>query len=239
MLGARGSAAVLAAAMLLSALGALAPAAAQSQGRTQPLERTQPQANPYPRVVTTDCQDGPPGRRVLVVGDSITVFTRPTLERVLGSVGWSVCIDARRTETTRGALDHFAADGAFPAYVDVVVMATGTNDWVDPAAFVGQVARARALAEGRPLLWITTWVHPTAFSARDAAAALASARRVNSVIRRLVDRARPGSVVDWYAAVAAGPSRPRAFLRDGVHTTDLGARQRSTLLATALGRLLR
>ncbi|MFN8157201.1 MAG: SGNH/GDSL hydrolase family protein [Candidatus Nanopelagicales bacterium] len=192
-----------------------------------------------PRVLTDDCADGRVGRRVLVVGDSITVLSQATLERALGRAGWSVCVDARRGETTRGALDNYAEAAAFPAYVDVVVMATGTNDWADPSGFVAQVARARAYATGRPLLWVTTWLHPTRFTGRAADRALAAARRVNAVIWKHVERARRGTVVDWYAELSAGRGRPRALLYDGVHPTELGGRQRSALVAAALGRLVR
>lgn len=193
----------------------------------------------FVRVQTAGCVNGPVGRRVLVVGDSITVFTQATLERRLAAAGWSVCLDARRSETTAGALDNYAATGAFPAYVDVVVMATGTNDALDPTGFVAQVTRARAYATGRPLLWFTTWMRPTGLPAATAARYLAGSHRINAVIWKQVDRARRGSVVDWHATIDAGRSRAAAFLRDGVHTTELGGRQRTALLVAALRPLQR
>ncbi len=51
--------------------------------------------------------------------------------------------------------------------------------------------------------------------------------------------AKVGSVVDWHATIDAGRSRAAAFLRDGVHTTELGGRQRTALLVAALRPLQR
>ena len=232
----RGRAVAVAVALAVALLAAFAPGAAARDlgGSTTsgPLVDS-----PHPRIVTTGCASGPVGRRVLVVGDSITVFTQTTLTRMLTSAGWSVCLDAQRSQTTAGMLDGYRDAGAFPSYVDIIVMAVGSNDVLNPSPFVAQVARARQYAAGRPLLWFTTWVRPTAFAPSISARYLVGSERVNAVIWKYVERARRGSVIDWHASVAAGPSRARAYLADGVHPTDLGGRQRAAMLVTALRRL--
>lgn len=186
-----------------------------------------------------DCKAGPVGRRVLVVGDSITVRTREILVRRLTADGWSVCLDARSMQPTSAALDGFTENGAFPAYVDVLVMATGSNDIFDPAQLPAQVARARTYAAGRPLLWVTAWVARTRVSPELAEHDRMNTQRVNAVIHRLIGRHDRAAVIDWYADLAAGSARPGRFLVDGVHTTELGGRQRAALITTALHPYLR
>jgi hypothetical protein len=191
------------------------------------------------RVQTSDCETGPVGRRVLVLGDSITVRTRDVLTRTLTSAGWSVCLDARAGQPTSGALDGYQAAGAFPAYVDVIVMATGSNDIFDPGRFPAQVSRARAYATGRPLLWVTAWVARTRVPATLARHDAANASRVNAVVWARIGRANRAAVIDWHATLAAGRGRSAIYLVDGVHTSTLGGRQRSVVIATALRPYLR
>lgn len=224
--------AALALATVLAVPGAAAAATNGAQAAAGPRADVSPVG--YPRVVTNACESGAVGRRVLIVGDSITVFTQTALERMLTSDGWSVCIDARRSETTAGALDNYAAAGRFPAFVDVVVMATGTNDALNPTAFARTAPRARAYAAGRPLLWVSVWAHPSRLAGALADRYLAGSHVINDTIKQQIGKVRRGAVVAWHANLEAGRSRPAAFLVDGVHTTELGGRQRTALIVAAL-----
>lgn len=177
-----------------------------------------------PRFVSTTCHDpaAPVGRRLLILGDSITSRWTTQLAASLEAAGWWPCIDAQAGRPTRGALDFYA--GGFGA-VDVVVMATGSNDVFDPAAMPVQVARARSLAGARPLVWVNVYVDR--WSSRWRAADLRNSRAVNGSLRRV-------DVVDWYGFLARKASRPRLYLSDGVHTNAAGNAARTALLVGAL-----
>jgi len=192
-----------------------------------------------PRIQTFDCRAGRVGRRVLVLGDSITVLTRASLTRSLRAGGWSVCLDARRSQSTANGLDYYVTAGAFPRYVDVIVMATGSNDIVDPDAMAAQVARARAYAGSRPLLWVTTWVRRTSGAPSLIAHDLDNSVRVNAAERRPPRQTRVNGLVDWYAFLRARTWRPTAYLTDGVHPSLAGAAARNALIAAALVRFRR
>jgi lysophospholipase L1-like esterase len=189
-----------------------------------------------PRVQTFDCRTGPVGRRVLVLGDSITVFTKDSLTESLRTAGWSVCLDARRSQTTANALDYYAAGRAFPRYVDVIVMATGSNDIFDPAVMTAQVARARNYAGSRPLLWVTAWVKRTTGAPALIAHDLGNSVRVNAAERRHPCRAHVDAIVDWYAFLQARVARSSMYLTDGVHTSLAGGAARNALITAALAR---
>jgi len=192
-----------------------------------------------PRVQTLDCRTGRPGRRVLVVGDSITVFTAGPLAKALRGAGWSVCLDARRSQATADALDYFRTTSAFPPYVDVVVMATGSNDIFDPAVMTAQVARARRYAGTRPVVWVTTWVHRTIGHPALVSHDLRNSVRVNAAERRVVAASPRTALVDWYSFLQAKPGRASAYLVDGVHPSTRGAAARNALIVAALARLCR
>jgi len=191
------------------------------------------------RWVTTACASGPEGRRVLVVGDSITVHNRVDLESALTAAGWAVCLDARSGQPTSAALDYYAAEGSFPAYVDVVVMATGSNDIFDPARLPEQVARARAYAGTRPLLWVSAWVDRPGVAADYRAHDLPNSVRVNYTVTPRSGWQDVTDVVDWYGFLLAKPSRQVAYLIDGVHTSVMGAVARSALIGQKLAPYLR
>jgi lysophospholipase L1-like esterase len=192
-----------------------------------------------PRIQTFDCRTGRVGRRVLVLGDSITVLTQASLTRSLRAGGWSVCLDARRSQSTANGLDYYAAAGAFPRYVDVIVMATGSNDIFDPDSMSAQVARARAYAGHRPLLWVTTWVRRTSGEPRLIAQDLGNSVRVNAAVRRPPRLTRVDGLVDWYAFLQARRWRQTVYLTDGVHPSPAGATARNALIAAALVRFRR
>jgi hypothetical protein len=204
-----------------------------------------------PRVRTYDCAKpgAIPGRRILYLGDSITVGGKNDIMARLTQDGWFVCIDARAGQTTAAALNYYSHSNAFPAYADVIVMATGANDIFDPGKLRVQVIRARQYAGTRPLVWVNTYVNrwhaPVRYSSHD----LYNTQIVNSYLTR-----RPGwryinYVVDWYGLVTGrvqypflpingSPPAPLkrqlpsvVLLRDGVHTTAQGSYARAAYIS--------
>ena len=93
---------------------------------------------------------GPPGRRVAMVGDSITVGSTPGLEAAAEALGFELSIDAevgrRMTvgsspESGTAAIADLLAESGVP---DLWVVALGTNDvgQYDDAEYAAQIGNA-------------------------------------------------------------------------------------------------
>lgn len=205
------------------------------------------------RVRTYDCAKPTAvhGRRILYLGDSITVGGKNDIMTQLTRDGWFVCIDARAGQTTAAALNYYSRAKTFPAYADIIVMATGANDIFDPGKLKAQVIRARQFAGKRPLVWVNAYVNrwhaPVRYSSHD----LYNTKIVNSYLVRRAGWNYINYVVDWYGLVTGrvqyplGPQPtegvPMAplkrqlpsviLLKDGVHTTANGSYIRAAYIS--------
>ncbi len=194
----------------------------------------------HARYRTHDCETGRVGHRVLVIGDSVTVRARVALVTRLRVAGWSVCLDARSSQPTSAALDYYAAAAAFPATVDLIVMATGSNDIFAPSRMTSQVSRAKAYAGSRPVVWVDVWVRRWSAAPSLAAYDLINSRLVNSAVARQRvdvdgdDSAPVAAVSGWYAFLMSRPTRQAAYLLDGVHPNTAGAEAWAALVVTAV-----
>jgi len=232
----RGVGRVSASLAVITTFAFLAPAAADAAtyppGPAGSGNLSQWRANPH--TVVADCAIGPVGRRVLVVGDSITSRTKDVLTSTLTAAGWSVCIDSQPGQPTWYALDNFKTDGSFPAYVDVIVMATGSNDIFDPTRLAAQVQRARTYAGTRPMLWVNVFVHRSGANASYRSHDLLNSAKVNRLLVNRYGWRFVTATVDWSGVLTRRPARQATHLVDGVHTTVTGGAVRSALIAQSL-----
>jgi lysophospholipase L1-like esterase len=154
---------------------------------------------------------------VVVVGDSLTVGIEPYFAALLPDRAGRVAVDARVGRPTSEGLTVLSRQKVEPGAI--VVLALGTNDGADRAAFARRIDEGMALATGAStVIWFTIWrggpVEPL-----NAALAAAAARYPTM------------RIVDWAGAVAA---HREWMARDGVHSSPTGYRARAAMLAAAV-----
>lgn len=171
------------------------------------------------------------GGRVAVVGDSLTVGTKPYQAAALLAAGWvEAVVDGSGSRgiatkvdgdphTGLGAVDAIRSSGAEP---DLWIVALGTNDaWIYPSARYGEMVAAMLDRIGAtPVLWVNVYLPaaPTRQQAWNAALTDAAAARSNV------------SVHDW-ASLAAQHSG--WLTSDHVHYTGTGYQARAAAIAEA------
>jgi lysophospholipase L1-like esterase len=176
-------------------------------------------------VVAKGSRPHAPGKRVLVVGDSLAVGTRPYLGRSLG--GWRVRTSASISkQAPEGAGELVRRRRHLPP---AVVASLGTNG--DPRAvssFEGAVRRAlRAVGKHGCLVWPNI-VRP--------AVAGASYAGYNRVLAQLSSNRDNLRVVDWAAMAAHNRGW---FGSDGVHPNATGYLRRARAIAGQVRRCRR
>ncbi|WP_405062592.1 hypothetical protein OG474_13385 [Kribbella sp. NBC_01505] len=177
------------------------------------------------------------GNGVFMFGDSIAVQDGPALEaQVAAQTSKPIAVHDWSGQPASAAVDALAEWSRKFGLPDRIVMAVGTNDIFEPAAFATEVEQAMKLAgPQRTVYWVN--VHANRF---DKSAAVQSADRANSaVINQALDKAAERypnlRVVRWSEFLSARPGQVRAYLRDGIHTTQpAGQQARNALIAQAL-----
>ena len=182
----------------------------------------------------------PPGAKVpaslVMIGDSITVASRKTLEPILAAIGFSaVAINAevnRRIEVGSGkngptpgivVADFVLASGKRPA---VWVIALGTNDaglYSTDAEYRDLIDKMLARVPPKaPLVWVDTY-------RRDQ---LKGAEQFNSVLRDAITHRGKAVMAEWSQQVIASTGK---ILRiDGVHPNAAGVLIFSDLVRNAV-----
>lgn len=231
--------ALLAAVLLVTgspAVGAVpvppSPAGNQAVGRVDRVDRAWPARPPWdacPRPVWPgDLASGSPGegRRVLVLGDSLTRESRVHTARRLRANGWTPtfrCWGSRRLDWGLAQVNRSRALGQLPG---VVVIALGTNDisWVDEATTARRVSTLLdRLGRQRQVLWVD--LHLTRSAWLDQ-----RADRFNALLRAHAARRPNLTIVKWHRVAAARGIR--GF--DGIHYGAGGYRLRAQVIADAV-----
>lgn len=166
------------------------------------------------------------GRRVLVIGDSLTRESLEVMDRRLRASGWTPtfrCWGSKRLDWGLAQLARAKKLGQVPEHV---IVALGTNDvsWVDPATTERRVrTMLDRLGEKRQVLWVDLDVAYSDFSSR-------RADWFNGMIRR-VAKDRPNvTVVPWERIARSA----KAGRFDGIHYGPRGYRLRGQEIAKAL-----
>jgi lysophospholipase L1-like esterase len=179
-------------------------------------------------ALATACQQPPTsptiaerarGCTVGIVGDSLTVGAEPYLGEALTRRGCELSfVNARGGRTTREGVEvvrGLADAGWLP---DILVLALGTNDSIDPTKFGTHVQRVMSRIADRPVVWVNIdkpFVEYTLNWTLNAAGALFDNLYV----------------YDWNGVADRFPHLRQA---DKIHLTDDGYRLRAELIARHL-----
>lgn len=174
---------------------------------------------------------------VWVFGDSIVRADRSDLAvQLLERTGLTLAVDAWAGRPTAPAVDAALARLAAHGAPDVLVMATGTNDIVDPTVMAAQVDRLMAaVPPTTPVLWVDVYAARWSVDAATREAGQRNAAWVNAQVVAATSRYPNLTVVSWFEALAANPGhRISRWLSDGVHTTEAGRVARNALVVAAV-----
>ena len=166
------------------------------------------------------------GRRVLVLGDSLTRESRTLTARGMRAAGWTPsfrCWGSRRLDW---GIDQVARARQLRQLPKYVIVALGTNDisWETPATTERRVrALLDRLGPGREVIWVdlhltrSTWLN-------------ARAAWFNALIRRFEAQRGNLTVVDWHRMARAKGIHGW----DGIHYGPYGYRLRARTVLSAL-----
>ncbi|MEO5901747.1 MAG: GDSL-type esterase/lipase family protein [Ilumatobacteraceae bacterium] len=205
----------------------------------QRTEATTPDLELPAVVAPTPAGSSTPIASVGMIGDSITVRSKPALTSVLASRGISeVVIDAevrRRIEVGNGkgdapingetALRKLLADGVKP---DVWVFALGTNDVgnVDHDAYSALIETMLAMPPATtPVVWVDVY-RPSN---------LPQTKVFNSTLRTTAAQRPLTSVVSWYAL--ASDKSKKLLSSDNLHPNEAGESAFAALVGGAIAAL--
>ena len=171
------------------------------------------------------------GRRVLVVGDSLTRESRSATARAMRASGWTPtfrCWGSKRLDWGIAQIRRAKELDQLPRFV---ILALGTNDisWETPATTEARVRTLlRALGPRRQVLWVDLDVDHSTFSR-------SRALWFNDMIRRVAADRPNLTVVPWRRIARA----ERADRYDGIHYGSSGYRLRARTVAAALDEVAR
>lgn len=152
--------------------------------------------------------DGDPQAEVLIVGDSITTRSYSALIGALQDAGHTAAVNYWSGRPTAPAVDWVLSLSTKPK---VIVMATGSNDVMDPPVMAAQIARLQAgLPATTTLLWVDVQVSRPAY-------ALADQRNSMAVNQQIYAALSPDHVIYWSQMFWSAPWRLSYYLQDGVH----------------------
>ncbi len=174
---------------------------------------------------------------VVLFGDSIAVQDGAALGRLLAlRTGASLAEHSWSGEPTSAAVDALAVWAREFGLPHRIVMAVGSNDIFDPAAFTAQVDRAMRIAgPRRAVYWVNVQVSRTDESDPIQVADQRNSEWINLQLAQAQQRYPNLRIVHWAEYLAARPSRLHTLLRDGRHTTvPAGQTARNTLIVQAI-----
>jgi lysophospholipase L1-like esterase len=168
------------------------------------------------------------GRRVLILGDSLTRESRVQTARLLRSRGWTPTFRCWGSKRLDWGLQQVARARQLDQLPGVVVIGLGTNDisWETTATTERRVRTLLdRLGPRREVLWIDLDVDHSAFTR-------SRAGWFNRFIRSIAATRPNVSVIEWEKA-----ARSRgAWRRDGIHYGESGYRLRAQVVAEAVDR---
>jgi hypothetical protein len=166
------------------------------------------------------------GRRVLIVGDSLTRESRELSTRLMHRSGWTPTFRCWGSKRLDWGLDQVARARDLRQLPQVVILALGTNDisWETPQTTERRVRQLiRELGPRRQVLWVD--LHLTRSAWLDA-----RADWFNDLLHRLARTHRNLTVVSWHAMARAHGIRGW----DGIHYGPSGYRLRAHTVLAAL-----
>jgi hypothetical protein len=176
------------------------------------------------RVVRTD--------GVFMFGDSLGVAGGPVLaERLVARTHDALAMHNWSGQPTAPAADALAGWARIYGLPGRILMETGSNDIFNPPAVAAQIDRVMGIVgRTRTVIWVNVWVARR----RTATADRSNSAKINRQLTAATRRHSNLQLVHWAEFVAADPRRERRYLRDGIHTTQLGRDARNELIIRAL-----
>jgi lysophospholipase L1-like esterase len=153
--------------------------------------------------------------QVFVEGDSLTVGVATYLSGLLSLVGRPLTVDAQVGRTTAEGITMLSTRTS--EIGGTLVVALGTNDDPDPAAFAARIDQVMIVASGRRVIWVTV--------------ARAGWDRLDDALLAAPSRWANLEVIDWRPVIAAHPDLRAS---DGIHLTLEGYQLRAEFIAAAV-----
>lgn len=166
------------------------------------------------------------GRRVLILGDSLTRDSQKPMTRYLEDSGWTPTFRCWGSKRLDWGLDQIKRAKKLNQLPEFVVVALGTNDvsWVQPAVTEQRVNKLLdRLGPKRQVLWVDLDVDYSTFSST-------RADWFNKMIRKVARERSNVKVVPWEKTARS----EQAYRFDGIHYGSSGYRLRGRFLTDAL-----
>lgn len=168
------------------------------------------------------------GRRVLILGDSLTRESRTATAKAMRASGWTPTFRCWGSKRLDWGLSQLARARQLRQVPEFVVVALGTNDisW-EPTARTERRVRLLLdrLGPTRKVMWVDLDVDHSRFSHQ-------RAQWFNGMIRREADGRPNVAVVPWRQIAR----KAKARRHDGIHYYAAGFRLRARTVASALDR---
>jgi lysophospholipase L1-like esterase len=168
------------------------------------------------------------GRRVLVIGDSLTRESRQDLIREMRAQGWTPtirCWGGKRLDWGLAQLKRAKSLGQLP---EIVVLGLGTNDmrWIDRSVTKSRLERfVKAVGPQRQLIVVGTYARGADRLSRP------KERWFNNLAADLAANRSNVHALDWGSFARAN----RVKFRDGLHYTRAGEKAYAAFIVDALG----
>lgn len=153
---------------------------------------------------------------LLLIGDSITTRGMNEFASLMKTAhNADVAVNYWSGRPTTPAVDYLLSATKLPKRV---IMATGTNDIMDPSVMSAQIQRVLANLSARPepvMLW---WVD---VQASRPAYAVADQRNAGWVNTQIHDAIGPLQTIPWFRWFASSPGRIQTYISsDGIHPIE-------------------
>lgn len=174
---------------------------------------------------------------ILIVGDSIANITDYEFAtRMNQQHGLPTAVHNWPGRPTEPAADWIVAN-AYRIPDRGIVVASGSNDVFNPAAWWQQVNRVMAAADGKPVYWVSVFVDRWSGSEDRRIADMRNSAWLNDQLYSLKPSYPNLHIIDWHAYLSQGWNETKiaSWLTDGVHPTAAGVDAWCDLLELRMG----
>ena len=178
-------------------------------------------------------KSGPPENdpsRVLIVGDSLTRESQPSLQQRLAKKGWLPTVRCWGGKGTVWGKEQIQRARKLDNLPSVVVVALGTNDvwWLGTDLGSGVDSIMKSLGPKRKVYWVNLLFGPNGYG-------LEPPTEANRLLVEKAEEYKNLEVIDFATAYKAAMAKDSSVgWADGVHLNSAGYRVRNSLIVKAL-----